>query len=1228
MPHLEIRRRTGSIEARELSRDAPVLVGSMPSADIHVDADGVSAVECRISWRGERYEVAAATARGVQWNGKLVRQAPLGAGDVIRVGDVDMILREAGPAATAAPQVSFAAAPEKPQTFADLPSGEYQLRPTSDEEIPVRSPKANEAALRQPEGPPVSRPVQEREARSFRGSRPAQLEVKSLRASEVPAAPPPAPPPAVPLAPAPGGAEEGIHGVDHLFEDVSDEVLREEPSLAPPAAATAKPRPGWRALLRGTPRRPGEQELARSPLVVGLTIGSGALALAAVTIWFVLARERLIRQFNQAQAQYESGLYIQAIEAFEQFAKEHPRHALAAEARQSAAKARVQQALSGAEPDWQAGLKALTELLEEYRDSEEFRPQESRMRLFALQQAERIAQGAAEAAGRLRKRALLAIWSEAVRLTETCSAPENRPEQRLAEIAATAAQSEAAILQQETFDVVLTLMQESQQGGSPMAGYKAFRQLLDRYPRAAQYKPLERRLQELLSFEQTQTRRETVDRVAETAPSTDEDSFRPLMLARLTKARSDLVSAGATAFADTDDGVFAVDAATGELLWHRSLGLNRPYQAIAVPASVPAVLLYSTRGHQALLVHERTGKFIWRQSIPGEAASAPLVHQGQLFFVTSAGTIEQLDLETGEHTASLKFLQPIVGPPAVSIDGESIYVAGRQDVLYVLTRRPLGCQQIAWVGHGEGAIATAPLIMGPYVLLAENHRIDRASLKVFDSRGSAARLSLIDREEVLGHVLDQPVIRGTQLVVPSTNERITAFQVSASADENALVRTASFQVPNGAGGPIYVVLGADDQLWMASTALRRFSIKADSILPDQQQLAVGIAAQAPVARGDSLIVGRRLPYCRAVLLAEADRQRMSLNWQATLGAALLEAAIPEGGGAATYVNAAGDLFRLDNQRLRSKGFEAEPAGKLPIPEELALPLGARRLDDGRVVVWSSGAKPMSWLLRHGGQPVEIALDAPLQAAPVRFAQGVLLPLAGKLRLAGLPPGAAAVEDLPAPIGRTEPPRWLSAASIESNVAVVLDSQGKLTRVDLRQAPMPHLAEVAHWNAAVPVDHGFAHAGDRVAVIDTANEVTLLDALSLEPLGDFRADQPASAPPRLVEGRVLVELARDQLVCLGMAGDLEQAWKMPLHGAALCGLHAAAPGEAILALDDGNVLRVALADGRILARLRLPMGLAWGPAAIGEAIVVGTLDGGLIDLAEPLQSAPFGAEGEP
>ncbi|HEX6987519.1 MAG TPA: FHA domain-containing protein, partial [Planctomycetaceae bacterium] len=92
MPRIEIRTPDGRAEVRKLSRRNPIVVGRNPISDVHVEDESVAPIHCRVSWNGKAFEVAAVAADGIDVNGVLVRRKELAAGDVIRVGEIDLVL--------------------------------------------------------------------------------------------------------------------------------------------------------------------------------------------------------------------------------------------------------------------------------------------------------------------------------------------------------------------------------------------------------------------------------------------------------------------------------------------------------------------------------------------------------------------------------------------------------------------------------------------------------------------------------------------------------------------------------------------------------------------------------------------------------------------------------------------------------------------------------------------------------------------------------------------------------------------------------------------------------------------------------------------------------------------------------------------------------------------------------------------------------------------------------
>ncbi len=143
MPHLEVRTPDGRTELRRLSRRNPIIIGRNPISDIHVDDETVAAIHCRVIWNGAAFEVAAVSDEGVEVNGTLVLKKKLSSGDVIRVGELDLVmLNGSGEVKRAPAAVSAGSAPpstleEESVATSELGDDEWEELSEGDIEIPV-----------------------------------------------------------------------------------------------------------------------------------------------------------------------------------------------------------------------------------------------------------------------------------------------------------------------------------------------------------------------------------------------------------------------------------------------------------------------------------------------------------------------------------------------------------------------------------------------------------------------------------------------------------------------------------------------------------------------------------------------------------------------------------------------------------------------------------------------------------------------------------------------------------------------------------------------------------------------------------------------------------------------------------------------------------------------------------------------------------------------------------
>ncbi|MFN5300505.1 MAG: hypothetical protein ACK5HA_19705, partial [Planctomycetaceae bacterium] len=365
MPHLEIRKRDGSLERRELDPRGQLTIGASPAADVRLDSEGILPIECRITGVKGEFVLATNNPAGTRLNGEVVQKIRLREPAVVRIADVEIHFREqAVPAAgktggtgdevrlklDSEPEVpSYMLVEEGPDSRKPAPPGNREReRPGGSAERGSRESRSQRGR----EEDSDSGTGGDRNERGDRSERGQRGERERGRDSERSGAARRIPlgddslvdePLDIPLSRDESARSSPKERLDdrtaRALAEVETGEKRHRPMLTRggPDAGTAPAQAGPSLKerlksLKGTPRRPGEQSLYQSRLVVGLSIGMLALALIAGTLWFVLGRQHMNRRFDTAKQQLEGGQFTQAIEGFLSFAADYPKTPMAKEA--------------------------------------------------------------------------------------------------------------------------------------------------------------------------------------------------------------------------------------------------------------------------------------------------------------------------------------------------------------------------------------------------------------------------------------------------------------------------------------------------------------------------------------------------------------------------------------------------------------------------------------------------------------------------------------------------------------------------------------------------------------------------------------------------------------------------------------------------------------------------------------------------------------------------------
>jgi len=986
-----------------------------------------------------------------------------------------------------------------------------------------------------------------------------------------------------------------------------------------PDGEPAAKKPSLMARLAIQSKRPGDQEITKSPLVMSLGGGALVLAVVAGAVWFIIGRDTVTRERMAIEAALSEQRYNEAIKSLDAFLGRHPRDKYTAEATVLRARARVDQATTGSAPNWKQGMVAMDQFIEECRDLDLWQDQYP----LLLKYAEAISIGALESAERSKNRELMDVSEQAELLVDRFAGPDEPPTAIHQKIKLAREKTETSIRKYEATQATYKEIEQLLARGRPIEALTSRRRLLDRYSDLKSDRKLADLLEKTLVTEQKLVQIEDRNDNPESVASTQDRPLpvpEPVSLTLHTRARTDETSEGRTVFAVSQGCCYGIDTVTGDPVWRRAIGPDSPFFPVSVETTVPGLLLFDTRWQELVLLNRLTGKLLWRQPVAEPVSGEPLIHADQIYLPTLGNHLYKIELQTGLLKARVTFSQPVYSPPVLARDGEHLVVAGNEAVTYTIVARELQCVRVSFTGQSPGTISVPLLAMGDLVLMIENDQASASLLRVLDASSPAKNLPELQTLRVSSHVRDRAVLRGNQLFVPAEGEQFNVFTVSDEPNKTPLSAVARPPGTSSYQGQVHLLAGPDGRLWSASDTLRQYQLSQDALLENQKKkISIAAAGQPLQNVGRTLYVGRQLLESHALSFAQVDGEEMTSEWRTVLGAGLL-AALPVSADSLLCLTRSGQAFQLGAADLTSGGFRMRVAGELELPEGLADPLRACELPGGQVAVVCGGEKARLWIVNQAGKAgQEFPLEAGSVADPVPLAGGAVVALPDRLRVLGSRGGS--VEDYLGTVDAKDRVQWSSLLPVDENHIIVVDVQGKVTRLQFRTTPSSHLQPVSSLELGQPVDVQPVVSGGSLILADASGRVQILNTTDFERASEAQLPAPAVGHLGLAGNRLLVETAQGRLVCLALDQELKSLWSMDLAGDHLSGQPLLEGDTLLLATMNGSVVAVQADSGDVLRNVQLDQSLERGPLRFGQHVLVSSIDGSLYRVESVLAGKP-------
>ncbi|MFN8709462.1 MAG: PQQ-binding-like beta-propeller repeat protein [Planctomyces sp.] len=1010
-----------------------------------------------------------------------------------------------------------------------------------------------------------------------------------------------------------------------------DELMEitDDSSGYPDAAAEEELRKGRRQLSRGAlaglgdritggPSRPGEQEVIRSPMILGLGGTALGLALLAGLFYYIINREGESRRLQEAMTALEQKKYAEAELLFDRFLETYPKTEFSDTARLSRYKSVIEKHIMTTTPDVSSGLKELEALVRSGKDLKGFEAEREKIRFYA----DRLTFAGARVAEISQQQEPLDVSLRAMEILQRFAPESGVPADRLELLQRHQRIAEASILKRTAFESAVTGIREQLSAGQTIEALEARTQLLTRYPVLADDADVAKLLEEILNAEKQRIQPTDVDSVtatdAATANESGDVSAASLSLTLRTQATTDQGPSGRLVFAAADniDSVTGIDAGNGSPVWRRVIGGGAAFAPMEVNGAKPALLVHSTIRNELQLLDRSTGQVLWARPMLHQPFGAPLIHQQRIYLSLQNGTLLEISAEDGRVESGLNFPQKVQGPPAISSDGDLMVIAGDAMVVYSLKFNPLSCTAVTFTEHPAGAVQTSLLAAGKLFVLCDNLDSTKCRVRAFTVDSASGQLKLRGQESVDGQVRDQCLLRGGELFVPSSPQRVTAFRVTDDAEQSVLTRIGANQLEDGRQTRMFLHAGSGGQLWLGGRSFRKFQIRTNGLLLDDGVAAEGIHLQPIQAVDGGVFLTSREPSLSSVFFTRADPVEMKGLWRTVVSTNVV--AIGAGQKGTVAVSDFGEVFQFTDEQLSAGGFVTDSVSQYRLPDKLSSSVFGLSLLDGRFGVWCGAPEPSLWTIMPTGLLERKWSLTGAPEAAVAIDAGVVFCLPGKIHLTATR-GGQSVDDYQLAQDGSEPRPWKSLAAISGDQVVAVSSRNELIRIQYRTKPRPQLSEISITEMRHELDLAPAVGSGVICFAASDGHLLILDAETLAVRADTDLGGVPVRSPLISGNRIFVETADHRIRVyavdrgFAMCGEFDAGEQGGLVDAPML----LSDGAFVAARAGGQVCRMTPDGVPEADLLKLSLRLVRGPVKCGQSVIVVAADGTIHRLSEDL-----------
>jgi outer membrane protein assembly factor BamB len=621
--------------------------------------------------------------------------------------------------------------------------------------------------------------------------------------------------------------------------------------------------------------------------------------------------------------------------------------------------------------------------------------------------------------------------------------------------------------------------------------------------------------------------------------------------------------------------LYGIESSDGSVVWRKWLGFQTQIQPQVFKEDL---LLVADQQNQDLMLLKRLdGKVVWRTEI-GEPFVTPAFNDAMIVVTARSGKVFKLDAQTGKVIAAVQLPQTANVSAMIAEREPYIYQPGYYSNIYILSSEDLSCRDVYYLGHYKGSIEVPLVIWNGHLLVCVNSgsRCDLYVLKPEEQGLGLQMVQLLNR--ITSGPVTTPLLRfGRWMLVASDNGDLKILNIDPADEANPISKFAEEKFENRSGQRAFL-LTQGNQLWIAGKGILKYRIQGSLGKFTRQLITnIGDSFVAPLhAIEEGVLHVRRREGSGMISVSAVDPNTLKEIWRTDLGGSLAGSPTVVGDEIMAISNQ-GDLFLLDSAAI-SRGYSDNAEKSSTIVESLSFDSTIALGDNRFACIGSNGRDDL--LSIEGGNSRLLKLKPPADkpvCEPIAVGGDLIIASAeGPVVRVDARTGQMIGAPFQPPVKPGEKVNWKRPVLIEGEVFAIaregVDSSPSSIFV-LDSSDGKSIREVSEFAAdariksplesfARTVVGVFSNAeNDQLVALDSANSLTSLGTATLP--GNYVAG------PWVVGPAVLVTLDTDELVCFDQ--QLQEKWKISLPPDQVAGEPVLDRGKIAFAFQNGKVV---------------------------------------------------------